>query len=286
MSRGPVIKIPPRCTTLELKDLADTIDFDLSGEVGSLYGFEYTDEGFYKRSEIDDKKAPKLEQLKNVKVPYTGDYEYKIRREDNKWHITPIIDWDIMFEFTSPYILFDFQRRFRKALNKGPLHVSLIAGFSREKIEIQSESKQYFLHKKDSVSKDDVQIEFFPETQLADNFTLVFILSIRQDSLINDARGSAESKLLLGGIHLNWNKVSANERKLAVVILKANNPKISLEGFCSNQKVDVTILPSALRNLNVVNISHFDLLGLYYTDVALPKEIIEMFVKSKDVKKK
>ena len=68
MSRGPAEEYPTRCTTIELKDLADTDEFDLNAEIGAIYGFEYTDEGFYKRREIDDKKIPKLEQLRNVEA--------------------------------------------------------------------------------------------------------------------------------------------------------------------------------------------------------------------------
>ena len=90
MSRGPnqpVLRDPIRCITLELKDLADTEDFDSKGEIGQLYGFEYTDDGYYKRAEVTEKKIPKLEQLRNVEVPVDGFHEYKIVKKQDSEHI-------------------------------------------------------------------------------------------------------------------------------------------------------------------------------------------------------
>ena len=109
-----------------------------------------------------------------MKAQDLGDYAYKIRREDNKWHITPILDWEMKFGFFSPYTLFDAERRFRKAINAGPWHVSLIPGISREKIEINimPSKKHYFLHKKDSV-QDTTELEFFSCTTLSRKFYFV-----------------------------------------------------------------------------------------------------------------
>ena len=80
----PVLLAPTRCITTELKDLADTQDFDLNGEPGAMYGFEYTDDGYYKRREIEDKKTPKLEQLRNVNIDAYGNFEYRLFKNNNK----------------------------------------------------------------------------------------------------------------------------------------------------------------------------------------------------------
>ena len=67
---GPeFIKIPSKCPTIELKDLADCLDFDNGGEVGVIYGLEVTEDGMHKRKEVDTEEKPihpKFYQLLDV----------------------------------------------------------------------------------------------------------------------------------------------------------------------------------------------------------------------------
>jgi len=273
MSRGPSENVTPvRCTTVELKDLADTDEFDLDAEVGSVYGFEYTDSGYYKRKEIDDKKIPRLEQLKNVTAEFIGNHEYKISRVQNKWHLTPIIEWDVKFEFISPYIMFDSDNRFRKALNAGPVHSSLVPNAdSRGLLEIKPFKKQYLLHS--SRGQVSSGVTFIPEIPLAKIFTLVLQISIHESSLKNTAR---ESLVVMGGIQINWNVLTEAEQNLTLVVRKDDD---TTQGVTNIDKVDVHIIPVRLTSLSYLNLVHFDLIGLHYVKTALPDKLIGVFVK-------
>ena len=48
MTSGPSAVYPSSCPTLELKDLSDVVDFDLSSVEGEVFGFEYTGTGYKK----------------------------------------------------------------------------------------------------------------------------------------------------------------------------------------------------------------------------------------------
>ena len=131
MASGPTAIYPASCPTLELKDLSDVVDFDLSSVEGEVFGFEYTGTGKYKRRVTDEKMNPKLGQLRDVDVPetLTDGTKYTISRDKGKWSIIPMyepIPWDIKFQMVSPFVLTDDGSIFRKVLNSGPLLVSLI----------------------------------------------------------------------------------------------------------------------------------------------------------------
>ncbi len=261
MSHGP--RTPSRCTTIELKDLADTLEFENNGEIGTVYGFEFTDTGFYKRREIDDKQLPKLEQLKNVTAEIDpSDYEYKITKVQKKWHFTPIIEWDIKFEFISPYTLFDSERRFRKALNVGPLHVSLIPNTGGA-IDVKPYKRQYLLS-----GQEDSSLMFIPEIPFDDLYTLLLKLSVKDGSLSN---GGAK-QTLMDGIELKWDTIEKEDQIVHVVIQKdANNTR----GVTSLENVELTFKPNEVVGLKSINITHFDLIALYYVKTVLPQKIMK-----------
>lgn len=284
MSRGPdqpVMLAPIQCITVELKDLADTQDFDLNGEIGALYGFEYTDDGYYKRSEISDPKNPKLEQLRNVVADNIDNFEYKLVRtpSDNKWHLIPIIDWIIKFEFLSPYVYFSrSERTFRKALNSGPLHVSLVPmGTSRREIEINAfKNRQYLLHRKDSVTKNaTTKIQFIPEMPLPDTFTMIFDISVRaQDPSPSGAVGVSDN--LMRGITIAWQNLDVEALRITVAI--QNNGR-EIKSISSSDQVLINVNTQQLTELSYINLTHLDLIGFYYTDNVLSEDILQMVTK-------
>ena len=94
MTSGPSAVYPSSCPTLELNDLSDVVDFDLPSGEGDVSGFEYTGTGKYKRKALEDRKQPKLGQLRDVDVPeaLTEDGKYTISREKNKWTIIPVYE--------------------------------------------------------------------------------------------------------------------------------------------------------------------------------------------------
>eukprot|EP00745_Piridium_sociabile_P030721 TRINITY_DN50_c0_g2_i2.p2 TRINITY_DN50_c0_g2~~TRINITY_DN50_c0_g2_i2.p2 ORF type:complete len:284 (+),score=16.13 TRINITY_DN50_c0_g2_i2:608-1459(+) len=282
MSRGPrppVMLAPTRCTTLELKDLADTQEFDVNAEIGAVYGIEYTNDGYYKRVEVTEgKKHPKLEQLRNVEADITDDFEYKLVRKENKWHLFPVIDWEIKLEFISPYTFFGSEQTFRKAFNFGPLHVSLIAaGQSRREIEIKPfKKRQYLLHRKDSVIKKAVtKLQFLPKMPLADQFTMVFDISILKDVPVNGVVGVSD--ILMKGVQIAWQNLDVESLR-AVVIIQNNGSE--LRTVSSSEKVNVTLNPSNLTELLDIDITHLDLIGFYYTESVLSAEILNRITNS------
>ena len=272
MSRGPSMLAPVRCLTLELKDLADTQDFDLNGEIGAFYGFEYTADGYYKRKEIEDKKIPKLEQLRNIEASIIDNFEYKLVRKDNKWILTPLIGWKIKFEFISPYTYFDNQRNFRKAFNAGPIHISLIPeNNSRREIEIKIYKKiQYMLHRKDSVTKEAVtRLQFMPQMPLTSEFTLIFDISIHRDDNPDDGVGISDK--LAEGISISWVNLDVEALRIIVVIQKSGD---EIKAISSTDKVILNVTPENLKELTYINITNLDLIGFYYTENVLSEDIL------------
>ena len=267
MSRGPAEEMfPTRCTTIELKDLADTDEFDLNAEVGTIYGFEYTDEGFYKRREIDDKKIPKLEQLRNVEAEPLFNADYEINRQDGKRFFRPKVKWDIKFEFISPYTLFDVQMKFRKALNSRPVHCSLVPDLeSRGKIEV----KDYSLH-----STLGSGLTFIPQIPFSDNFTLIFDVIIKDGSLDNSNNNSSIE--IIDGVSMNWLNLTKDKQNVTVVIRKDGDGINGMKFAASVDEVTIHIVPKRLSGLNSFNLTHFNLKGLYYRRTDLPDKLIQM----------
>ena len=272
MSLGPNVPgqdYPARCTTIELKDLADTDQFDLEAEIGAIYGFEFTDEGFYKRREIDDKKVPRLEQLRNVEAEYLFNAEYKIGRQGGKWIFQPEVKWDIKYEFISPYTLFDKQNKFRKALNAAPVHCSIVPNAeSRGKIEVNN----YSLH-----STSESGLSFVPQMPFSDNFTLIFDVFIKDGSLDNSVNN--RSIEAIEGVSMNWLKLTKDKQRVTVVLRKEGEGLNGMKFATSVDDVDITIIPNRMNGLNSFNLTHFDLIRLYYRKIDLPDRLIQMLTK-------
>ena len=264
MSLGPAEDvIPIRCSTIELKDLADTDEFDLDAEVGAVYGFEYIATGFYKRKEIlqDKQKLLKLEQLKNVEAELVGNQDYKIRRTGGKWHFNPIVEWDLKFEFISPYTMMDLQNKFRKALNAGPVLCSIIPDFdSRAIIDVQQYKKSYKLH----TARGQVTsgIIFVPNVQFGENYTLIINIFIRDESLVNS--NNSPNKILIGGVQINWQTLTKADQDVTVIIRKNSRDNIVYRSTVD--KVSVAIAPSKIKGLSSIDLTHFDLISLYYNE--------------------
>ena len=274
MSRGPVI--PTRCTTIELKDLADVEDFELNGEVGAFYGFEYTEEGLYKRAEVvtEERKILRLEQLRNVEVQHIENYEYKLIRIDNKWHLIPHIDWEIQFEFLSPYTYFDRLFQFRKAINNGPLHVSLVpASTSRKEIEIKPFKKnKYLLHRKDSITKASVtRLQFVPKFPISKNFTMIFDISIR-------AKPGSVSDVLLPGLNISWRNLDTETLRILIAIQKETD---DIKAIASSDKIHLSVNSDSLTELSYINLTNLDLIGFYFIEKVLSEEILQQITNIK-----
>jgi len=267
MSRGPVLLAPTRCTATELKDLADTVDFDQNGEVGETYGFQYTEDGFYKRVEVsEDRKIPRLEQLRNVLGEnFYDNIEYKLKRKDNKWSLIPSIDWEVKFEFLSPYTLFANNRNFRKSLNEGPMLVSLIPDDnSRREIEIkQFNKKQYLIHRKESVTKNAVtKVNFLPKIPVSNEFTMILDISVRSNV-------KSISDVLMRGVKISWRDLTEETLRISVAIQSDSR---EIKSFVSSDNVVLTV--TQIDELEFINLTHLDLIGFYFTDRVLPEDLL------------
>lgn len=273
MSRGPNgpnQEHPARCTTIELKDLADTDEFDLSAEVGSVYGFEYTDAGFYKRIEIEDKKTPKLEQLRNVTADSLFNAEYRVIRIGPRWFFRPKVTWDIKYEFISPYTLFDLQNKFRKAFNAGRVHCSLVPNSeSRGKIEIKELERQYMLSSTTASG-----LNFIPQIDFSEHFTLIFEVIIRDDHLDNSVDN--QSIEILGGVQMNWLRLTKDKNNVTVVLRKDGEGVNGMRFAASVDEVTIHIVPVKMNGLKFFDLTRCDLVGLYYKRTDLPDKLIEM----------
>ena len=269
MSRGP--SDPPiKCSSIQLQDLADTQSFHLNAEVGSVYGFEYTESGFYKRVEIEDKKIPKLEQLRNVEAEPLFNADYEINRLGGKWFFRPKVKWDLKYEFVSPYTLFDLQNKFRKALNAGHVHCSIVPNTdSTGKIEVTDFQNQYML-----TSTTACGLSFVPHLPFSDNFTLIFEVLIKEGSLDNSADN--RSIEVIGGVQINWLKVTKENQNVTVVLRKDQDGINGMRFATSVDKVTIHIVPSKMNGLKFFDLTHLHLVGLYYRRTDLPDKLIEM----------
>ena len=276
MSRGPEINAPKTCPTIELKDLADVQDFEKNAEVGEVYAFEYTNEGYYKRKAVDDEKRPrnpKLEQLRNVEIelPPQDDVAYYVTHKGNKWHFKPSIDWLIKFEFISPYTFYSLDKTFRKAINAGPIHMALVYESASigelEVLPIEQNARQYKLHRKDTVTKPSTtKIRFLPNFTLNNQYTMMFVLSITVER---------ESFLFMTGIDIDWKDLTDGPLRFAIVI---QNDGTSVQANASNNKVNLNVTPDQLTTLSSLNLQHTDLIAFYYTDAVLSGEQLRDFV--------
>ena len=121
------------CPTVELKDLADVLGLEKDGERGAVYGFKMDEDGYYVRYEIDEEQGdkniirPKLKGIRDVEIEEGAEGEYVWVCKNKVWNVKKRVEvsWGIKFEFVSPYV-FMAQKMFRKALNSGPIIVSLV----------------------------------------------------------------------------------------------------------------------------------------------------------------
>lgn len=266
MSRGPVLLQPVSCSSLELKDLADLHDFELKAEIGATFGFEYLDTGLYKRKEIDVKKTPKLEHLRNVDIDVLENYYYKLLRENNKWFFIPVIDWEIQFVFQSPRT-FHSKRTFRKTLNSGPTLISLVPGNnSRNEIEIEQYEKSYLLRRKDSVTKESVtDIHFIPQMKTHETFTMVFELIVKERlSPVVGVSGK-----IMEGITVSWQRLDQDSLRVIIFVQKTHD---GYQATSTNNKV--TVSPDKITQLMYINITHLDLIAFYYTEKVLSSDVL------------
>ena len=272
MSRGPVILAPKTCQTIELKDLGDVQDFEKNAEIGEVYAFEYTDEGYYKRKALEDGKKPrnpKLEQLRNVEAEGEDNLTYKVTYKDGKWFFNPVIDWQIKFEFISPYTFYAPDKTFRKAINSGPLLISLAyETASRGELELLPFNKtQYLLHRKDSVTKPSTtKLQFVPNFTLPDQYTMIIDISVKLDRATFG---------LMRGIDINWKDLDVESLRAAVMIQNSGD---NVQATVSSDKVNLSITPDQLTELVSINLQYVDLIAFYYTDAVLSEKQLQDLV--------
>ena len=276
MTSGPTAIYPKSCPTLELKDLSDVIDFDLPSVEGEVFGFEYTTTGKYKRKTIEDKKHPKLGQLRDVDVPesLTDGTKYTISRDKGKWLITPAYEpfsWDIKFQMISPYVLTEDGSIFRKVLNSGPLLVSLIpsltlANGSRNNVKIvELEDQRYFLSAID-VTKN-TQLMFTPTYKLGNEATLVY------EIVIKPVDNEPDEHEMSSGIVLKWKKAELKEKERVFILVRKTSAD-QIEVLSSARSVTVETKPKAKNFLHDIDLRKIDLISFYFSNQLLSDEIL------------
>ena len=274
MATGP--KIPITCTTIELKDLSDLNDFEKEGEVDAIYAFQLTQDGYYKRKEIDDDKKPripKFENLRNVNVDgYQDDIQYHLVHKDKKWILqeaTKDIDWLIKFEFKSPVTLVGKQNTLKKALNSGPLLTSLIPDGD---VAVKPfKRNQYLIHRLNTATSAAV-LNFQPEIKVGNEATLVLDLVVKP---LNDRiTKSAVINTLIDGISISWTPTEVEEVRTVIVVDKNGS---AVRTMSTDDKFNVSINSSRFTSLKNINLSDVELIGLYYIDRLLPDEVLQGF---------
>jgi len=277
MTSGPSAVYPASCPTLELKDLSDVVDFDLPSEEGGVFGFEYTGTGKYKRKAIDEKKHPKLGQLRDVDVPdtLTEDAKYELSRKNNKWTITPMHEpfpWDVKFQMVSPYVLTEDGKLFRKVLNSGPLLVSLIpsltlANGSRNNVRIVDlEDQRYFLSAVD-VTKN-TQLMFTPTYKLGNEATLVY------EIVIKPVDSEPDEHEMSSGIVLKWKKAELKEKERVFILVRKTSAD-QIEVLSSAKSVTVETKPNAKNFLHDIDLRKINLISFYFSNKVLSREILQ-----------
>ena len=306
MAAGP--KIPISCTTIELKDLSDVIDFEKESEVGTIYGFEFTNDGYYKRKEIDDNdekpRFPKFEQIRDVITDNVeDDTKYNLVRKDKKWILQETsfddivdtsdfkenilynvvhrngkwtlttkrkIDWLIKFEFKSPNTLIGKNNTLKKALNSGPLLTSLIPNKFSDVVVKQFKRNQYLIHRHENASGV-TSLKFQPEVVIGNQCTIIFELIVKPLNVAT--KRSALINTLSDGIAIDWTELKDEELKVIIAIDKNGN---TIRKISSDDKVDVVV--SNFTSLVKFNLMNVELIGLYYIDRVLPDGVLQNIV--------
>ena len=275
-SRGAVV--PANCVTIELKDLADVIDFEDRGEAGEVYGFELTENGLYKRKEIDGRtKNPKFGFLRDVDVEgYKENINYFLRHVDKNWTLVPSldIDWEVKFEFISPYTLVAKDFTFRKAINAGSLILSLISDpESRGKIAVKPFKKnRYIVHRKQNDGEQETILDFTPRINVSDSFTMIFDVIIRPNE-------ASVSTRIMNGITFAWREIGDESIRVLIAIKKGKEDE-NVSAFATNEKLQILINKESLTHLEQINLTHLDLISFHYTDRVITQDEFQIYSKT------
>lgn len=305
MATGP--KIPISCTTIELKDLADITDFEKEGEVDAIYALQLTQDGYYKRKEIDDNnkpRFPKFDQLRNVETDgYQEDTKYNLVHKDKKWILQETtfddlvdtsnfteniqynivhkngkwiivnedIDWLIKFEFKSPVTLVGKTNTLKKALNSGPLLTSLIPLGSDIAVK-PFKRNQYLIHRLDTATGATI-LNFQPEVVLGNQATIILDLVVKP---LNDKIAkTALINTLSDGISIEWTPTEVEEVRTVIAIDKDGS---TVRKMSSDNKINLSLDPTKFTSLKSINLTHVELIGFYYIDRVLPEEVLQGFI--------
>ena len=278
---GPVI--PPKCTTIELKDLADCLDFDNTGEVGTIYGLELTQDGLYKRKEVDTEEKPanpKFNQLRDVNAGnFINGINYFLRHVGNKWTIVPHLDikWEINFQFISPFTLKAKDDTFRKAINSGPLHVALVTkSDSQNEIAVKPyKNNMYVLHKKSSVAARKYStLSFVPRVPVGNKLTMMF------DVILNPS--DTGEKPVMTGISFSWGDLTGEDSTRVIIAIQKNDDG-TIQKSSTNPKVTVNVDTTAFKEIDNIILGHMDLVQFMYTDRILTEEEMEILTDEIDL---
>lgn len=276
MSSGPLL--PVVCTTVELKDLADTLDFDTAGVEGTIYGFEITEDGYYKRVDItearDGSERFNMEQLQNLSTSGSKEgLQYAIlKKGPNKWSLTPLqpkIDWLIKYEFHSPYTFMGKDNIFKKTLNAGPLLVSLVPHFpNRGNVLLKAYKKHnYLIHKRDGVS--DVKVAFEPRLEIGQSATIILDIIAHQPT--------QERVPLIPQVSLSWTDLDEDPRRIVIFMRKSSSD--NKYTIMTSPQITATSLPvGASSILSHIKLDHFDLLAFYFSDQSFSDKQMEHLV--------
>ena len=275
MSSGPLIPAS-RCTSIELKDLADLLQFEVDGEAGTIYGLELTNEGFYRRSQIvttppppPPADHPRLDELKQFKTRHVKEgLEYVIVKNEGKWglkHLPLKFEWQIKFEFISPNTLVRSDNVFKKALNAGPLLVSLLPDKDSEnKIEVKAYGKNnYLLHRIED--QGDVAVFFKPEIQIQNTMTMII------DFVVKKPNGSKVE--LMEGVTITWSDLNDEGKKRIVLFIRKEDRTFEVR---SSQTLKVDGSKSVKMKTIILN--EIDLLGFYFTDQIFTADEMEVIL--------
>lgn len=273
MATGP--KIPITCTTIELKDLSDLTDFEKEGEVDAVYAFQLTQDGYYKRKEIDDDKKPrfpKFEQLRNVETDgYQDDIQYHLVHKGNKWILQEEpkdIDWLIKFEFKSPVTLIGKDNKLKKALNAAPLLTSLIP---EGDIGVKPfKRNQYLIHRLTSATATPI-LKFQPEITIGDQATIILDIIIKPQN--NSIKKFSLINTLTDGISITLPQSPVEEVRTVIVIDKNGN---TVRKMSTDKTIDIH--SATFTSLTSINLTHAELIAFYYIDRMLPEEVLEKLI--------
>jgi len=272
MSGGPLI--PVTCSTIELKDLADTLDFEANGESGAVYALELTPEGYYKRVNLESiipptRILPTLDQLINTSST-KDEVKYALIKKGNRWALTPVssdYDWLIKFEFGSPHTFIGNDNVFKKAINSGPLLVSLVPDErSRTQIQVKPYGKtSYLIHKIED--SEDVGILFNPPVVISSSMTMIIDLI---------ARGANKKDIsFMPNVTVSWESITEERQRILIFIQKVEGE--SKHRVFSTPQVTVRV-ENTSNTITRMKLNDIDLVAFYFSDKVFTEQEMELFV--------